>query len=264
MSKLRVDQIQSTQHATSTIDLTSSGAAVNGDCSATTFTGDGSNLTNIPVDLTNLDAANLSSGTIPDDRFPATLPAISGANLTGVSAGALEYVTEQRVLGSNTPTYLEFDETVIEQDQEYLMIGFIYFNSGSGPRLCIDTEMKDTGNNTYQYRYGYNSCYTKTYGATGYTNQSSSYWYIYDGGWTASRINFQMRLSTKKYPRMQFWGHGVGNSSDAYYMVEANGWWQNNAATTWVNKFRFADDYSGGFQAPTHITLFKYKGGYWS
>jgi len=38
------------------------------------------------IDLTNLNAGNLTSGTIPDARFPATLPAISGANLTGVSS----------------------------------------------------------------------------------------------------------------------------------------------------------------------------------
>ena len=37
--------------------------------------------------LTALNATQLTSGTIPDARFPATLPAISGANLTGVAAG---------------------------------------------------------------------------------------------------------------------------------------------------------------------------------
>ena len=36
--------------------------------------------------LTNLDASDLASGTIPDARFPATLPAVSGANLTNVSS----------------------------------------------------------------------------------------------------------------------------------------------------------------------------------
>ena len=38
------------------------------------------------VDLANLSASNLTSGTIPDARFPATLPAVSGANLTNVSS----------------------------------------------------------------------------------------------------------------------------------------------------------------------------------
>jgi len=37
-------------------------------------------------DLTNLSATNLTSGTVPDARFPATLPAISGANLTNLPA----------------------------------------------------------------------------------------------------------------------------------------------------------------------------------
>jgi len=32
------------------------------------------------VDFTTLNASNLTSGTVPDARFPATLPAASGAN----------------------------------------------------------------------------------------------------------------------------------------------------------------------------------------
>ena len=47
------------------------------------------NLTNLPVDLTQLNATNLTSGTIPDARFPATLPASSGANLTSLPAANL-------------------------------------------------------------------------------------------------------------------------------------------------------------------------------
>jgi surfactin synthase thioesterase subunit len=39
--------------------------------------------------LTNLDADNLASGTLPDARFPATLPAVSGANLTSLNASNL-------------------------------------------------------------------------------------------------------------------------------------------------------------------------------
>jgi hypothetical protein len=36
--------------------------------------------------LTNLNADNLASGTVPDARFPATLPAASGVNLTALNA----------------------------------------------------------------------------------------------------------------------------------------------------------------------------------
>jgi len=41
---------------------------------------------NTAKDLTALSASNLTSGTIPDARFPATLPAASAANLTAVPA----------------------------------------------------------------------------------------------------------------------------------------------------------------------------------
>ena len=46
---------------------------------ATNFSGGGSA-------LTTLNATQLTSGTIPDARFPATLPAVSGANLTALPA----------------------------------------------------------------------------------------------------------------------------------------------------------------------------------
>ena len=37
-------------------------------------------------DLTNLSASNLTSGTIPDARFPSVLPALDGTNLTGLAS----------------------------------------------------------------------------------------------------------------------------------------------------------------------------------
>lgn len=52
--------------------------------------------------LTNLNASALSSGTLPDARFPATLPALNGSNLTSVvsAAGTLTGTT----LASNVVT----------------------------------------------------------------------------------------------------------------------------------------------------------------
>ena len=41
---------------------------------------------NTAKDLTALSASNLTSGTVPDARFPATLPAASAANLTSIPA----------------------------------------------------------------------------------------------------------------------------------------------------------------------------------
>jgi len=58
------------------------GANITGTVTATTFSGSGSS-------LTSLNASQLSSGTIPDARFPSTLPAVSGANLTNLDASDL-------------------------------------------------------------------------------------------------------------------------------------------------------------------------------
>jgi len=41
------------------------------------------------VDLANLNADNLTSGTVPDARFPATLPALNGSALTALNATQL-------------------------------------------------------------------------------------------------------------------------------------------------------------------------------
>ena len=54
------------------------------------------------IDLTNLSASNLTSGTIPDARFPATLPAINGANLTGINTDLVADTSPQ--LGGNLNT----------------------------------------------------------------------------------------------------------------------------------------------------------------
>ena len=59
-----------------------SGIDATGTVTATTFSGSGSS-------LTSLNASQLSSGTVPDARFPSVLPAVSGANLTNLDASDL-------------------------------------------------------------------------------------------------------------------------------------------------------------------------------
>ena len=61
------------------------------------FTGDGSGLTDV-------NASNLGSGTVPDARFPATLPAVSGANLTNVDATTLDSIDSGSFLSSMLTT----------------------------------------------------------------------------------------------------------------------------------------------------------------
>ena len=57
--------------------------------SGATITNNGT-ATGFSADLTNLNATNLTSGTVPNARFPSVLPAVSGANLTNI-AGQLQW-----------------------------------------------------------------------------------------------------------------------------------------------------------------------------
>ena len=61
--------------------ITATNVSTGSSVTATTFHGSGAS-------LTNLNATQLASGTVPDARFPATLPAVSGANLTNLNIPA--------------------------------------------------------------------------------------------------------------------------------------------------------------------------------
>lgn len=84
MSNLRVTSLRGrTAGASPTLP---DGAVVTGVTTSTSFDG---NLTGTATTATNLaDAANITTGTIADARFPATLPAVSGANLTNLNIPA--------------------------------------------------------------------------------------------------------------------------------------------------------------------------------
>ena len=81
---------------------------VSGTTTATNFIGGGAN-------LTALNATQLTSGTIPDARFPATLPAVSGAQLTGISVG----VQTEAASISGITTYLNLSK----DDHELVVTG---------------------------------------------------------------------------------------------------------------------------------------------
>ena len=88
MSNLRVTSLRG--RTAGTAPTLPDGAVVTGVTTSTSF--DGSltgNVTGTATTATNLaSAANITTGIIADARFPATLPAVSGANLTNLNIPA--------------------------------------------------------------------------------------------------------------------------------------------------------------------------------
>ena len=86
MSNLRVTSLRGRTAGTS--PTLPDGAIVTGVTTSTSFDGNlTGNVTGTATTATNLaSAANITTGTIADARFPATLPAVSGANLTNLPA----------------------------------------------------------------------------------------------------------------------------------------------------------------------------------
>jgi len=114
------------------------GVTITGTATATTFSGSGASLTSLNASnissgtiaaarvatlnqnttgtsggFTAGSASNLNSGTLPDARFPSTLPAVSGANLTNLpaSGGAVQVVASGS-LTANTAVMVKSDGTV--------------------------------------------------------------------------------------------------------------------------------------------------------
>ena len=92
MSNLRVTSLKGRTAGSS--PTLPDGAIVTGVTTSTSFDGNltgnvTGNVTGTATTATNLaSAANITTGTIADARFPATLPAVSGANLTNLNIPA--------------------------------------------------------------------------------------------------------------------------------------------------------------------------------
>ena len=79
MASLRVTSLKG--RTAGTAPTLPDGAVVTGVTTSTSFDGSGTS-------LTNLNASQLTSGTIPDARFPAALPALDGSALTDLNIPA--------------------------------------------------------------------------------------------------------------------------------------------------------------------------------
>ena len=89
------------------------------------------------IDLSNLSATNLTSGTIPDARFPATLPAIDGSALTGVGVGTADSINTSGIITatafvSTSQEALSHRNRIINGAMQVWQRGYIFSSQGNG------------------------------------------------------------------------------------------------------------------------------------
>ena len=101
MSKLEVDKITPQSGTTLTIGEAGDTTVVNGLGTLPATIGSAAQVLSVNAgatglqygtavtDLSNLNATNLTSGTVPDARFPSTLPTANGQNLTAINPTAI-------------------------------------------------------------------------------------------------------------------------------------------------------------------------------
>ncbi len=89
MSKLRANQL--TDKASTGAPTAPNGMVVTGVTTSTSFSGSGANLTNIPAGNLTGTVADARISTLTASKLTGALPAISGANLTGISTPLVAY-----------------------------------------------------------------------------------------------------------------------------------------------------------------------------
>ena len=114
MSEIRVTDIKG-EDGSAAVNF-SKGINASGVCTATTFSGSAASLTSIPAGNLTGTVADARISTLTASKLSGALPAISGANLTGISAGAVlqikEYVCrdfETQSFNSNTQLGLQLE-----------------------------------------------------------------------------------------------------------------------------------------------------------
>ena len=265
MSKIKVDDIAPSSSNTSSITLgTNSNVTFANGVTATSFTGDGANLTNVPApstfDAANLtgtlpalSAANLTS--IPAANITGTLPAIDGSALTNVSGGSLEFVSKTDITVSNATTQINF--TGLDHGFVYKVVCVVGNASGFGePRIYF---YYDDGSNNVS-NLSIIDYVADDPGSNQRWNDAQSYIRVYTYGYEAYNWEYEMDFYTGTYGWFRGTGHPNGGNS---YAAGHGTWWGHLDPSNFVTK-RIAGiscrhDSSNYWQNGTKFVLYKYK-----
>ena len=165
-------------------------------------------------DLTQLSASNLTSGTVPDARFPATLPTASGANLTDLPAANLTG-TLPALNGSNLTNIAGAVTRVLHVEKTATQNGGNTTNWATYETLTVDNV---TADKRYVIVYGYrikSESNSVLFGGT----PSRAYAYLAASGGTVYAAPQDQNTSTS-YLSFQHTAYDFGsNTSDRTYSL---------------------------------------------
>jgi len=147
MSKLEVDKVTPQSGTTLTIGEAGDTTVINGLGTLPSTIGSAAQVLSVNAgatglqygtavtDLSNLNATNLTSGTIPDGRFPSTLPTANGQNLTAInptaiSSGTLPALNAQNL--TNIPGEISWQSTIITANSTIVASRGYWINTTSG------------------------------------------------------------------------------------------------------------------------------------
>ena len=146
MSKLEVDKVTPQSGTTLTIGEAGDTTVINGLGTLPATIGTASQILQVnsgatgiefgtPVDGNNLNATNLTSGTIPDGRFPSILPAAGGQNLTSLQPAAIVGGTFGAINAqnlTNIPGEISWQSTIITTNSTIVASRGYWINTTSG------------------------------------------------------------------------------------------------------------------------------------
>ena len=224
------------------------GARFSGIVTATSFSGSGANLTNLP--------AGQLTGTIPDARFPATLPAISGANLTGLPSGWV-HGAKTDISGSDGYTF-----TGIPDGASHIRYNISFFSASAAQQPNLRLEKSTTGGSKSIIGSGYESysSYTRgsAYGGAGKTT-SVELWY----GMTNATNKLFGTLDIYRLGSngTEYLINHVGfvnyNNGTMYATTQANGYIDlGSGSTDFISGARFylnGDSIDGGYVSQSYL-----------
>ena len=192
--------------------------------------------------ITNLDASNLTSGTLPNARFPS-LSATNGAGLVLIS--------KSTVSTDNTITTIDFD---LEDNSLYRLVGKNITLSANNDNIKFEwlDSSSQVQTNILNTNYRYN---LSTY------SENQSYVIPWDDqNGMGTEFFFEATISTKAYFNYMILHHYApgynGNYCDSYSMFDHE---STNGETKSISKIRLKTNNSNYFQSNTQIVLYKYN-----